>query len=80
MRSSVSKTLLVHCNAGGCRSVTLAAYIMAMLDPTLHPLDAFYAVERAVCDQRGKLCNIVYHPKAQLIKKICDLRGVVAPD
>lgn len=61
---------LVHCHAGACRSPTVAAYLLGMVDGT-HPIDAFAAVEKAIFDQQekhdgGKICNTIYQVKRQL--------------
>lgn len=63
---------LVHCHAGACRSPTIAGYVLGAVDG-LHPIDAFAAVEKAIYDQQekhdgGKMCNICYHPKKQLVR------------
>jgi hypothetical protein len=72
LRASKRPTL-VHCRAGTCRSPTVGAYILAMVDG-LHPMDAFAKVERACYDAREgrEACNFVYRPKiqiAQLVEK-----------
>jgi hypothetical protein len=61
---------LVHCYAGTCRSPTVAAYILAMVDG-LHPIDAFFMVDKAVYLEREgrETINLVHRPK----KQICDL-------
>lgn len=61
---------LVHCYGGTCRSPTVAGYILAMVDG-LHPIDAFYAVDKAIYIEREgrETINLVHRPK----KQICDL-------
>lgn len=75
LRHNPGHRLLVHCNAGGCRSPTIAAFIMAMLDREIEPLEAFGQVEKSILGQRGKLCNIVYHPKLQIVNLVREERG-----
>lgn len=67
---------LVHCHAGMCRSPTVAAFILGMVERDIHPMDCFSIVEKAIYDQQenGKVCNIVYAPKRQICRLLETLR------
>lgn len=69
-RGDKRRTVLVHCAAGVCRSPHVAAYLLAMVDFGLHPMEAFARVDRAVYDQRGMVCNWVHAPRKQIIERV----------
>jgi hypothetical protein len=79
LRYNRRQTLLVHCNAGGCRSPMIAAYVWAMIDEDVTFLEALYGVEKAVYAQQNKLCNIVYKTKHQLMSHWATWRNLRLP-
>lgn len=71
------RTVLVHCAAGACRSVHLAAYLLARVD-NLSAIAAFYCVDNAIWEQQQKHTNICYAPKKQIVERIDRLQKEAA--